>query len=63
MRRILLRAEQTRDESNEPTRLDQQALLLQRAFVRAHGQPRGPVSTLTSDRRMEIATKAGAPLE
>lgn len=37
---------------------DPQAGFVERAFMRAHGHTRGPLSRLTQDRRMQIETKA-----
>jgi hypothetical protein len=63
MRPILLPDERERSERDSSPRQDRLSLLLYRAFLIAHGRPRGPLSTVTAERGLHIATKVGAPLQ
>lgn len=57
MKHLRLRSERTSDEPAIESGLDPQEQFLHRAFLIAHGQPIGPLSTLTRDLRLHTEPK------
>jgi hypothetical protein len=62
MKPILLPDERERSERDSSPRQDGLSLLLYRVFLIAHGRPRGPLSTVTTECGLHMA-KVGVPLQ